>query len=205
CETESRLVHILDDYLAALRAGTPVDRDQLLARYPELAQDLAECLASLEFIRRAAATPCLVEPANALRDEALSGILGDFRIVGEIGRGGMGVVYEALQISLDRRVALKILPFAAALDERRLQRFKNEALAAAHLHHTNIVPVYAVGSERGVHFYAMQFIEGRTLAALIDELREDRRARSEHRGAKPGEPTTIETSGIHPSPPPPRH
>jgi hypothetical protein len=83
----------------------------------------------------------------------------------------MGVVYEAEQISLRRRVALKVLPFAAALDSRQLQRFKNEALAAAHLRYENIVPVYAVGEERGVHYYAMQFIEGRSLAALIAELR----------------------------------
>jgi WD40 repeat protein/serine/threonine protein kinase len=84
----------------------------------------------------------------------------------------MGVVYEAEQISLGRRVALKVLPFAAALDARQLQRFKNEAQAAAHLQHPNIVPVHYVGCERGVHFYAMQFIEGQTLAALIQGLRE---------------------------------
>src|SRR5207248_1099778 len=100
------------------------------------------------------------------------GELGDFRIVREIGRGGMGVVYEAVQISLSRRVALKILPFAAALDSKQLQRFKNEAQAAAHLQHTNIVPVYYVGCERGVHFYAMQYIEGQTLATLIRDLRQ---------------------------------
>src|SRR5262249_35108235 len=97
--------------------------------------------------------------------------LGDFRLVREIGRGGMGVVYEAVQMSLGRRVALKVLPFASALDARQLQRFHNEAHAAAQLHHTNIVPVYSVGGERGVHFYAMQFIEGRSLAALVRELR----------------------------------
>ena len=79
----------------------------------------------------------------------------------------MGVVYEAVQLSLGRRVALKVLPFAAALDPRQLHRFKNEAQAAAHLHQQNIVPVYAVGCERGVHYYAMQFIEGQTLATLI--------------------------------------
>jgi WD40 repeat protein/tetratricopeptide (TPR) repeat protein len=83
----------------------------------------------------------------------------------------MGIVYEAEQLSLGRRVALKVLPFAAALDAKQLQRFKNEAQAAAGLHHTNIVPVYAVGCERGLHFYAMQFIDGRTLAVVIEELR----------------------------------
>jgi tetratricopeptide (TPR) repeat protein/tRNA A-37 threonylcarbamoyl transferase component Bud32 len=99
------------------------------------------------------------------------GPLGDFHIVAELGRGGMGIVYEAIQISLGRRVALKVLPFAAALDAKHLQRFKNEAQAAANLHHQNIVPVYAVGCERSTHYYAMQFIEGKTLAALIQELR----------------------------------
>src|SRR3954454_10529759 len=84
----------------------------------------------------------------------------------------MGVVYEVEQLSLGRRVALKVLAFAAALDPRQLQRFKNEAQAAALLHHPNIVPVYAVGCERGVHYYAMQFIDGQSLASLIDELRE---------------------------------
>src|SRR6516225_7508912 len=88
----------------------------------------------------------------------------------------MGVVYEAEQISLGRRVALKVLPFAAALDPRQLQRFHNEAQAAAGLHHTHIVPVFAVGVERGVHYYAMQFIEGRPLSEVIGELRRpDRR------------------------------
>src|SRR5947209_6831483 len=84
----------------------------------------------------------------------------------------MGVVYEALQLSLGRRVALKVLPLAATLDGRQMQRFENEARAAAHLHHGNIVPVFAVGCERGVPYYAMQLIGGRTLAAIIEDLRQ---------------------------------
>ncbi|MHC4091282.1 MAG: protein kinase, partial [Planctomycetota bacterium] len=72
---------------------------------------------------------------------------------------------------MGRRVALKVLPFAVVLDQRQLQRFKNEAQAAAQLHHTNILPVYGVGCERGVHFYAMQFVDGPTLADVIRELR----------------------------------
>ena len=99
--------------------------------------------------------------------EVRRGTLGDFEIIREIGRGGMGVVYEAEQISLSRRVALKVLPFAAVLDATQLQRFKNEAQIAAHLTHQHIVPVYAVGCERSVHFYAMQYIEGRTLADVL--------------------------------------
>src|SRR5205085_466368 len=79
--------------------------------------------------------------------------------------------YEAQQISLGRRVALKILPFAAVLDSQQIARFKNEAQAAAQLHHPHIVPVYAVGIERGVHYYAMQFVEGQSLDQAITELR----------------------------------
>ena len=116
---------------------------------------------------------------------------GDFEIEEEIGRGGMGIVYRARQLSLKRTVALKVLPLAATLDPRRLQRFHNEAQAAASLHHTNIVPVYFVGSERGVHFYAMQLIDGQTLAAVIHD---QRRSESKEPVQEPGaEPTACTT------------
>ena len=109
--------------------------------------------------------------ADAAIEPAVDTRLGDFRILRMIGRGGMGIVFEAEQVSLRRRVALKVLPFAAALDPQQLRRFQIEAQAAAQLHHTNIVPIFSVGCERGVHYYAMQFIEGQTLAALIRDLR----------------------------------
>ena len=109
--------------------------------------------------------------AHVRDNEAGIGDLGDFRLIAEVGRGGMGVVYEAMQLSLNRRVALKVLPFAAAMDPTQRRRFQTEALAAAQLHHTHIVPVYSVGCERGVHYYAMQFIEGQTLAQVIAERR----------------------------------
>jgi len=102
-------------------------------------------------------------------------LLGDFRLLREIGRGGMGIVYEAEQVSLKRRVALKVLPFAATFDSRQKQRFQLEAQAAACLHHTHIVPVHAVGTDRGVPYYAMEFIEGCSLAAVLAELRNRRR------------------------------
>src|SRR5205807_183146 len=98
------------------------------------------------------------------------GCLGDYRLIREIGRGGMGVVYEAEQISLARRVALKVLPMAAALDPRQLQRFRLEAQAAACLHHSHVVPIYAVGCEAGVYHYAMQYVEGQSLADVIARL-----------------------------------
>ena len=99
--------------------------------------------------------------------------LGDFRIVREIGRGGMGIVYEAIQVSLGRRVALKVLQDSAALDPRCLQRFQVEAQAAASLRHPHIVPVFATGSENGIAYYAMQYIECRDLARIIKDLRRD--------------------------------
>ena len=110
--------------------------------------------------------------------------LGDFQIVREIGRGGMGIVYEAIQLSLGRRVAMKVLPFAATFDAKQLQRFRQEAQAAAQLHHTNIVPVYAMGCERGIHFYAMQLIEGQSLDVVMRPTA-NRRAWARDRGRQP--------------------
>ena len=95
----------------------------------------------------------------------------DFHIVREIGRGGMGVVYEARQAALGRRVALKVLPLAAAMDPKALQRFQLEAQVAGLLQHPHIVPVYAVGAVDHVPYFAMQYIEGGSLAGLIAELR----------------------------------
>ena len=98
--------------------------------------------------------------------------LGDFEIVREIGRGGMGVVYEARQVSLNRRVALKVLRGGLGLSPRAVERFRREAEAAARLHHTNIVPVYATGEEGGTHFYAMELIDGPSLDQVIRQMRE---------------------------------
>jgi serine/threonine protein kinase len=173
-EEDARVIAAMREYQSALEAGARPDRQAFLAGRPEIAPVLAEILDGLDFVHA-------VVPQDASKErrgpEQMSASpmgtmpLGDFRIVREIGRGGMGVVYEAEQLSLGRRVALKVLPFAAALDPRQLQRFKNEAQAAGLLHHTNIVPVYGVGCERGVHFYAMQYIEGQTLAQAIADLR----------------------------------
>jgi serine/threonine protein kinase/Tfp pilus assembly protein PilF len=96
--------------------------------------------------------------------------LGDFELLREIGRGGMGVVYEARQISLNRRVALKVLPPGLGLTEQAVKRFEREAQAAAKLHHTNIVPVHAIGQADGSHFYAMELIEGQPLSEVLRDL-----------------------------------
>jgi serine/threonine protein kinase/WD40 repeat protein len=159
---DPRVIAAVEEYLAALEAGLRPNRQQFLARHPqEIAQALAECLDGLEMVQSAGAG---LQPRPV---GAPPQVLGDFRLVREVGRGGMGVVYEAEQISLQRRVALKILSAAGGLDDRQLQRFRTEAQAAGALHHPNIAPVYAVGSEQGVHYYAMQFIDGPSLAAVI--------------------------------------
>ncbi|HLJ95344.1 MAG TPA: serine/threonine-protein kinase, partial [Gemmataceae bacterium] len=97
--------------------------------------------------------------------------LGDFEIVREIGRGGMGIVFDAQQVSLNRKVALKVLSAGLGLTPKAVQRFHREAEAAAKLHHTNIVPVYATGEEQGTHFYAMERIDGPSLDAVIRQMR----------------------------------
>jgi WD40 repeat protein/serine/threonine protein kinase len=167
---DEHLGQVLAEWLEAAEKGLPPDESEYLHRYPEFKAELIQCFADWKRFprlhREAERSSPIPEP-HLLEN----GVLGDFRILRELGKGGMGVVYEAEQISLRRRVALKVLPFAATMDPRHLQRFHNEAQAAAGLHHTHIVPVYGVGCERGVHYYAMQLIDGPTLAAMIAELR----------------------------------
>jgi len=172
----SVLAELVDRLTARLQTGEAIDWDEVLREHPEHAEELGllrPALGALDELSRSDSAAASGIAAPEAGEPGLSGVVGDFRIVGELGRGGMGVVYEAEQISLGRRVALKVLPFAATLDPRHLQRFQNEARAAAHLHHTHIVPVFAVGCEHGVHFYAMQFIEGQTLANVIEQLRQN--------------------------------
>ena len=149
---------------------------------------LASVSSALEFIQAAAAQlggSEVLSTAEADRFTAPPRQLGDYRILREVGRGGMGVVYEAEQVSLGRRVALKVLPFAAAIDPKQRQRFQIEAQAAAQLHHPHIVPIFNVGCDQGIHYYAMQFVEGRSLAAILHELRHGNEAPSGWSGRPP--------------------
>ncbi|HLN28788.1 MAG TPA: protein kinase [Gemmataceae bacterium] len=165
---------ILEEYLENRERGDGQRPQELLDRYPDLAPVLEPYLETLEALDGAAASlkgaARESEPAPSAAP-AEQDRIGDFQILREVGRGGMGVVYEAKQLSLGRRVALKVLPVAAGMDAKQLQRFRNEAQAAANLHHNHIVPIYFVGSDRGVHYYAMQFIDGQTLAEVIAEVR----------------------------------
>jgi serine/threonine protein kinase len=173
---QKRLEEALADYHEAADSIRAIDRDEFLEKYADIRHELAGYLDSFDLIRALApelgntvSNPSTL--ADALPQRAT---LGDFRIVREIGRGGMGVVYEAVQLSLNRPVALKVLPFAAMLESRRLERFRHEAQAAAMLRHPHIVTVHFVGCERGVHYYAMDLVEGLSLAEVVEKLRKQK-------------------------------
>jgi serine/threonine protein kinase len=187
---EERIGQVADEFTQRLNRGERPDVEEYARLHPEIAEHLRDVLSALQLLRSPDSD--LSGPGDP------AGTLGDFRLLREVGRGGMGVVYEAEQISLRRQVALKVLPFAAALDPRHLQRFKNEAQAAAQLHHANIVPVHAVGCERGVHYFAMQFIDGQSLADVIAGLRQEVAASvpGDAKGAPAGARTAIpQTTG----------
>jgi WD40 repeat protein len=181
------LDQLAEEFAARFRRGERPALEEYTDRYPELADDIRELFPAMVRVEHAeGAQPGGIEEQPVTADSPAKSPpvkqIGDYRILREVGRGGMGVVYEAEQVSLGRRVALKVLPRQGSSDRMVQERFRREARAAARLHHTNIVPVFEVGQDGDVHFYAMQFIQGHGLDAVIAELRRllDR-ARSESR------------------------
>ncbi len=167
-----RFDELAEEFAERHRRGERPSIEEYVDRLPELAAEIREmfpALAEVEQVEKDARVDALRQPQPPSAVPRLSKI-GDYRILREIGRGGMGVVYEAEQISLGRRVALKVLPGQASGNRVVQERFRREARAAARLHHTNIVPVYEVGQDGDVRFYAMQFIDGQGLDAVITEL-----------------------------------
>jgi hypothetical protein len=160
-----------------IQAGESVDLKMVARVYPERAALLRRLLAAIEMMTALGSNRTTdAGEQRRIEQECVDGseVLGDFELVRELGRSGMGIVYEARQLSLGGlRVALKILSAAAALDPRQMRRFQVEAQTAACLDHEHIVPVYSVGHERGVPFYVMRLIEGRPLAQIIREMRRD--------------------------------
>lgn len=176
-DSRNPVEQLAEDFLARLRNGEHPALTEYVERHPELADEIRELFPALVMMEDVRPTGNDVtgdyeeEPANG----AMPRRLGDYRILREVGRGGMGIVYEAEQESLGRHVALKLLPTHALLDAKHLQRFRREAKAAARLHHTNIVPVFGVGEQDGMHYYVMQFIQGQSLDEVLRELRRLRR------------------------------
>jgi serine/threonine-protein kinase len=159
----------LDAYLDALHAGRTADRGRLLADHPHL-HDLLSCLDSLDRLapQSANATRTL-PPLHAEIDEAKQPFtqFGKFELLGELGRGGMGVVYKARQPELDRLVAIKMILASSLASPEEVQRFQIEARAAAKLRHPNIVQVHEAGELHGQQFFVMEYIEGLTLAEAV--------------------------------------
>ncbi|MCC6784921.1 MAG: protein kinase [Planctomycetes bacterium] len=161
------LERLMEEFTRAVRAGKAVDVEDWAQRHPEQAdviRELFPAILAVEGMKSGSDAARTPRPAFNFVDR-----LGDYRIVAEVGRGGMGVVYEAEQESLGRRVAVKVLP--PMRDERRVQRFEREARTAARLHHTNIVPIFGVGEHEGWHYYVMPLIRGVGLDAVLGALR----------------------------------
>ena len=162
---------LAEEFTLLCRRGQQPSVVEFAEQYPEWANQLRDLLPSV----------ARMEQLRYLRQSeygsAADGVnlrqIGDYRIVQEVGRGGMGIVYEAVQESLGRRVALKVLPRHSLLDPKNRERFRREAQAAARLHHTNIVPVFGVGEQDGLPYYVMQFIQGQGLNEILAQWREE--------------------------------
>jgi WD40 repeat protein/serine/threonine protein kinase len=183
---------LAESFLARYRRGERPALSEYTNQHPELAEQIRELfpalvvmeeLGSVEDRRTGPFTGQIVASSKVPEQ------LGDYRILREVGRGGMGVVYEAVQESLGRHVALKVLPSHGLLPPIHLERFRREAKAAARLHHSNIVPVFGVGEHGGVHYYAMQFIQGQGLDEVLKELRRLRGHKAVNAGVVSGEVT----------------
>jgi tetratricopeptide (TPR) repeat protein len=184
-----------------LRKGERPELDDYLRRYPGLADEIRELFPAVVMIEElkgeaADLTASTLGTASPLPEGKPLERLGDFRILREIGRGGMGIVYEAEQESLGRRVALKVLPAQALLDPHKRQRFLREVKAAARMHHTNIVPVYGVAEHDGLLYYVMQYIQGLGLDVVVDEVRRLRTGRQVDNASGPSQPKDVSAADV---------
>jgi serine/threonine protein kinase/WD40 repeat protein len=165
---------LAEEFVERHRRGERPSLSEYTDRYPQHAQEIRDLFPALVMMEQF--KPATADATGDYKKGTASPRLqlervGDYRILRQIGEGGMGIVYEAEQVSLGRHVALKVLPFQALNNPTFLERFQREARAAARLHHTNIVPVFGVGESDGVHYYAMQFIRGEGLDKVLHDLR----------------------------------
>ncbi len=182
------VVGLAEEFLDRYRRGERPSLQSYIDRHPELADDIREAFPAMAMMENI-----------AIGDESLAGDMtkipnnsaslpieqfGDYRIIRKVGQGGMGIVYEAEQVSLGRHVALKVLPPKVLIDANQKRRFEREARSAAKLHHTNIVPIFGVGEQDGTPYYVMQFIQGLGLDEVLDELKKLRDEGSSHARAE---------------------
>jgi WD40 repeat protein/serine/threonine protein kinase len=169
------VLELAEEFLERYRKGERPPLREYVERHPDLASEIREVFPAMAMMEKIAVADDSLgdrgqESAESSQRMPPLTQLGDFRIIREIGRGGMGIVYEAEQVSLGRHVALKLLPNHALQDIKQKRRFEREARAAAKLHHTNIVPIFGVGDHDGVPYYVMQFIQGLGLDVVLGEL-----------------------------------
>jgi WD40 repeat protein/serine/threonine protein kinase len=200
--TDAALADWVEELANRIQGGEAVDVEAYAREFPERAEELRRLLPTIEMMAAFGSAPAgdatsshwhgLASQSAAGHDGPL-GTLGDFQILREVGRGAMGVVYEAAQESLGRRVALKVMGGNRLRDPRLLERFQREARAAARLHHTNIVPVFGVGEAEGVHYFVMQLIQGLGLDRVLEEVR---RLRGRAKPAESGSRTDAGASEV---------
>ena len=171
----SSVEKIVVEYQTRRENGERPDIEEYCNLHPQLAEELRQIVRTMKMAEFSVQSG---ETHLPVQDEAdpLPKTIGEYRILREIGRGGMGQVYEAEHLTLDRRVALKVLYSDHSRNEFAIQRFHREARAIASLHHTSIVPLFEVGEDNGKFFLAMQLIDGKNLAQVISELRQIERA-----------------------------
>ncbi len=195
---------LADEFGSRIRAGETPSIDEYIQRAPEHAEMIRGMFPSIAMMERVTKRQDS-ERHFARRSRHMTATcgdkLGDFKLLREIGRGGMGIVYEAVQRSLKRRVAVKVLGPGIADSPRQLERFRREAEAAARLHHTNIVPVFGIGEEDGLNFYAMQFIKGVPLDNVISTLRNSTEQPTDSQSNPPQSPTETIAGPLAQTPP----
>src|SRR4051794_30514433 len=155
------VLELAEEFLERYGKGQRPSLKEYIERHPSLAEEIREVFPAMAMMEKIALADDSLEGDPTGPGPVSSAVMreqmGDYRILREVGRGGMGVVYEAEQVSLGRHVALKVLPPQVLRDSRTRHRFEREARAAARLHHTNIVPVFGVGEHGETPYYVMQF------------------------------------------------
>ena len=190
--TRDPVEELAEEFFERRRRGETLDIEDYAKQHPDWTDDLRELLPTLAQLEEATAEQSKPAPAGLGPGETL----GDYELVKEIGRGGMGIVFLALDTKLKRRVALKLLPPHALLDTQLRERFQREASAAARLRHPGIVPVFGVGDADGVPYYAMEFVEGETLDAVLNDVREISPGSSSTTAETPWDPRSAAATSV---------